>query len=122
VAAAEAAGREYVKWAGLDRSTYESLQRNNTTTQSDLESFLSGTSLNYNNTNTSLATGGWCVYRSPAPYGDEYKGYLDKAFPISRAAQLSGRPLGRQHGHARAMTARFGGILPPRTNVVVGSD
>src|SRR5215213_563045 len=64
---AEAAGREYVKWAGLDRSTYESLLRNNAS-QSDLKSFLSGAPQNYNHTDIGLADGGWCVYRSPAPY------------------------------------------------------
>ena len=76
IAAAAAAAREYVKWAGLDRSTYDALLRNNAS-KSQLESFLSGTPLNYNDTNTSAATGGWCVYRSPAPYGDDYQGWQD---------------------------------------------
>src|SRR5262249_17225907 len=45
-------------------------------TESDLKTALSGTPLDYNYEITYLATGGWCVYRSPAPYADEYKGYL----------------------------------------------
>src|SRR5207237_5964052 len=76
VAAAQDAGLEYVKWAGLDQSAYQSLL-NRTAGQSDLQSFLSGPVLNYNSTHISQATGGYCVYRSPAPYSSEYTGYND---------------------------------------------
>src|SRR5262249_24372675 len=65
VEAAEAAGREYVEWAGLNKSTYNKLVSDNTKTQSDLETFLSG----------NPETVAWCSYRSPAPYSDDYKGY-----------------------------------------------
>ena len=71
IGAAQAAGREYVKWAGLDRSTFESLLKSDTS-EADLKTFLKGVPLNYNNPNTTLATGGWCVYRSPDPYSTDY--------------------------------------------------
>jgi hypothetical protein len=77
VLAAQDAGIEYVKWAGLDQVQYQSLLDNSSTTESELESFLSGRPVNYNNTNSSLATAGWCVYRSPAPDSSEYTGYND---------------------------------------------
>jgi PKD domain len=76
VTAAEDAGLQYVKWAGLDQSKYQSLLNNNAS-ESDLQSFLSTSPDNYDNPNPSLATGGWCVYRSPAPYASEYTGYND---------------------------------------------
>lgn len=83
--AAEAAGREYVKWAGLSQLSYNQLLENSTLGSSDLQTFLCGgdcnawqaTVLNYNNPNTSQADGGYCVYRAPAPYGSEYTGYND---------------------------------------------
>jgi hypothetical protein len=75
VKAAEAAAREYVKWAGLDLGYFDLLLKTNAS-KSQLEAFLSGMPTNYNAL-PGDATGGWCVYRSPAPYGDEYKGYQD---------------------------------------------
>ncbi|HEX2517347.1 MAG TPA: hypothetical protein VH257_21775, partial [Chloroflexota bacterium] len=73
VAAAYAAGFEYAKWAGLDQATYTQLMNRNAS-KSDLQTFLSGQVLNYNALDVD-ATGGYCAYRSPAPYADEYKGY-----------------------------------------------
>jgi hypothetical protein len=74
--AAQDAGLEYVKWAGLDQSSYYSLIYADAS-QSTLQTFLSGPVLTYNNTNTSLADGGYCVYRSPTPYASEYTGHTD---------------------------------------------
>src|SRR5262249_39660115 len=50
--AAQDAGLEYVKWAGLDQDTYWSLIYTSDIT-STLQPFLSSPVLNYNNTNTS---------------------------------------------------------------------
>jgi hypothetical protein len=86
VLAAVDAGLEYVRWAGLDQGHYQSLLNSNAG-ESDLESFLSGTPENYNLVGTNgvpldpsqaaQSTGGWCVYRSPAPYSTDYTGYKD---------------------------------------------
>jgi hypothetical protein len=65
--AAQDAGLEYVKWAGLDQGTYGSDVATNAT-ESDLQSFLSGTPEPYNND----GSGGYCIYQSPAPYQSEY--------------------------------------------------
>jgi hypothetical protein len=77
--AAQNAGLEYVRWAGLDQLGYQELLSANAT-ESDLQTFLCGGNCNawqttvepYNNTNPSLATGGYCVYHPPAPYQSEY--------------------------------------------------
>jgi hypothetical protein len=74
VAAAVSAAREYVKWAGLGRGAFDTLMASNPT-KAQIEAFLSGTVVNFDNTNTALATEGWCKYRSPAPYESEYDGY-----------------------------------------------
>src|SRR5262249_9032377 len=74
VAAAVAAGREYVKWAGLSQKGFETLLATNPS-ESQLKDFLDDTPLNY--ADPGLANGGWCVYRSPAPYSSEYTGYTD---------------------------------------------
>jgi len=71
IGAAQAAGREYVKWAGLNRLKYESLLGSRASA-TDLKAFLQGTPLNYNNPNIASATGGWCVYRSPDPFSTDY--------------------------------------------------
>jgi hypothetical protein len=77
VLAVDDAGLEYVKWAGLDQTQYRTDLINNVS-ESTLQTFLSGQVNNYNNSNPSLATGGYCVYRSPAPYQSEYTGYNDQ--------------------------------------------
>ena len=77
--AAQDAGLEYVKWAGLDLGTYMSDIANGAS-QSDLQSFLSGTPEPYNNggsdSNYGVSTGGYCVYQSPAPYQSDYTGNI----------------------------------------------
>jgi hypothetical protein len=87
IQAANDAGLEYVKWAGMSQSAYTSdvaqydsdASQGKSTTQDDtfLKTVLNYPPVNYNNTNTSQATGGYCVYRSPSPYGSEYTGYDD---------------------------------------------
>src|SRR5262249_33182366 len=66
IAAADAAGREYVKWAGLDQDAYEALLTRSHT-EDDLKTFLSAP----------VSSVGYCSYRSPAPYETEYTGYND---------------------------------------------
>jgi hypothetical protein len=94
VAAAEDAGLEYVKWAGLSQSRYQALLARDTTEsgfQSDLQAFLSSPVLNYNATDPIRATGGYCMYHSPAPYESEYTG---RTHPLCFAS--SPNPLGVQ--------------------------
>lgn len=90
VAAAQDAGLEYVKWAGLDESTYQSLLRNNAT-ESDLQTFLSGAPDNYN-LQPLDATGGWCVYHPPAPYTSEYMAAPIRPATVSFASSCVSRP------------------------------
>src|SRR5262249_6691997 len=76
------AGLEYVKWAGLSQSQYNTLvttynndyfaNRDTSVDKHSLETFLSKSPFNYNSTDINSATGGYCVYRSPAPYQSEY--------------------------------------------------
>jgi hypothetical protein len=73
--AAHAAGREYVKWAGLDEGAYQSLVTRSSTTVSDLTAFLDD---NPQPWNLPRLTAGYCGYRSPEPYGSEYTGYTDR--------------------------------------------
>jgi hypothetical protein len=74
VAAAEAAGGEYVTWAGLNPGRFEQLLIGNAS-ESELREFLDDPPQNYNNPDPAAATSGYCKYRSPAPYGSEYTGY-----------------------------------------------
>ncbi len=74
VHAAQMAGAEYVKWAGLNDDSYLNLLADGPT-ESELKSFLDDPPKNYNRTNPALATSGYCKYRSPAPYGSAYAGY-----------------------------------------------
>jgi uncharacterized protein YjbI with pentapeptide repeats len=87
VQAAQDAGLEYVKWAGLDQTYYQYLLSSGANV-STLESFLSGTPVNYNNggsfTNYKVSTGGYCVYQSPAH--DTKNVYGDNIFSSSDAA------------------------------------
>lgn len=75
--AAYNAAREYVKWAGLGRLQFDSLMQTNPS-KAQIQAFLSGPVVNYDfpaGNAPGISTEGWCVYRSPAPYGDEYTGY-----------------------------------------------
>ena len=87
--ASQDAGLEYVKWAGLDQSTYMSDIANNAT-ESDLQSFLSGAPEPYtdggsaNNPSASV-DGGYCVYQSPAPYQSDYTGNVYTSIDKSTA-------------------------------------
>jgi hypothetical protein len=70
--AAQAAGLEYVKWAGLDQATYQSLVNKSSTTQNDLTAFLDDNPQPWIPPHYST---GYCAYRSPEPYASEYTGY-----------------------------------------------
>jgi hypothetical protein len=74
--AAQNAGLEYVKWAGLDPNSYQSLLNNNAS-QSDLQTFLSTTPEPFNGTGFGDSSRGFCVYRPPAPYSTEYNDSKD---------------------------------------------
>ncbi len=76
VLAAQAAGLEYSKWAGLGTSAYQDLIAGNPS-EGTLQSFLSATPEpytdggSYSNPSAS-ADGGYCVYQSPSPYQSDY--------------------------------------------------
>ncbi len=72
VAAAQDAGLEYVKWAGLNEGAYQSLLNTNPS-ENTIQAFLSTpgypTSLS---PFTNQSDSGYCVYQSPAPYASDY--------------------------------------------------
>lgn len=73
-----AAGAELAKYSGLSLDGYAALfDGPEPPTVAVLQAFLDDQPLNYNSTDPSTATGGYCVYRSPAPFEDAYQGYLD---------------------------------------------
>lgn len=73
-----AAGLELVKYSGLSQTSYNALFANGAQpSQEALTSFLTIEPLNYNTTDPATATGGYCVYRSPAPFQAEYTGFND---------------------------------------------
>ena len=72
VVAAQDAGAEYVKWAGLDEGAYQSLLNTNPS-ESTLQTFLS--TPGYPTSQSPFTTqtdSGYCVYQSPAPYASDY--------------------------------------------------
>ena len=68
--AAVEAGAQYTKWAGLDVNDYWRIA--GTASQNQLSAFLSSDVRTYDTPDTAHATGGYCVYRPPAPYDTEY--------------------------------------------------
>ena len=80
VLAAQDAGLEYSKWAGLGSSAYQTLLNSNPS-ESDLESFLSGTPEPYADgdsisTPESTSNEGYCTYEPPAPDQSDYTGNI----------------------------------------------
>ena len=76
VLAAQSAGLEYTKWAGLGISSYQDLIAGNAS-ESALQSFLSNAPEPYSDgasfSNPSASVdGGYCVYQSPSPYQSDY--------------------------------------------------
>jgi hypothetical protein len=71
LAAAQASVAEYIKYSGLTADTY-----------------VGNDPVNYNS-ERSVATGGYCVYRAPGPYVDEYKGWLDQTCYTASTAPLN---------------------------------
>jgi hypothetical protein len=68
-----------VKYSGLSQDGYNALFADGAQpTQEALTAFLTIEPLNYNTTDPATATGGYCIYRAPAPYGSEYTGYNDQ--------------------------------------------
>ena len=71
--AAEDAGYEYVKWAGLDEGMYQALLNTNPS-ESALEAFFSTPGYPVSYSPFTIQTGsGYCAYQSPAPDGTDYK-------------------------------------------------
>ena len=91
VSAAVAAGREYVRWAGLNEGQFEQLVNANAS-ESELTEFLNDPPQNYNDPNIAAATSGYCKYRSPAPYGSEYTGYNNPTCFAPCASMLGCNP------------------------------
>lgn len=82
LAAAQQAGAEYASWAGLDLQRYRSLAASGSEEQ--LRSFLSADPVAYGRVGSEECSktvcttvdlmGGYCLYHSPDPYGDDYTG------------------------------------------------
>lgn len=92
VQAADDAGLEYTKWAGLGTSFYQSLLTP-TPSESALQTFLSGTPEPYTGTGSvtnpaGSTDGGYCVYIPPSPDQSDYTGGLGG----SMEAQLCEEP------------------------------
>jgi hypothetical protein len=66
---AQAAGLEYVKWAGLNEFAYQSLVDSGSATVSDLTAFLDDNPQPWIPPHYST---GYCPYQSPEPYASEY--------------------------------------------------
>ncbi len=71
--AAEMAGYEYVKWAGLNEDSFGTVLSRNPT-ESTLKAFLDDPPRAYNRADTAAATSGYCKYHSPDPYSTAYTG------------------------------------------------
>jgi hypothetical protein len=75
-------GLEYVKWAGLGQGQYQSLvttydadylaKKDTSTDKTNLQNFLTQDPLTYNGSSAATSSGGYCVYKSPAPYQSDY--------------------------------------------------
>ena len=70
--AARQAGAEYARFAGLDVHQYWSKAGGS---EEDLRAFLSKPPVGYDRVTIAESTGGYCKYRSPDPYQEEYTGY-----------------------------------------------
>lgn len=62
IEAAEASRAEYLKWSGLS-----------------IDNYTTADPVNYNHADPSHANGGYCVYRAPEPYIDEYTGHTHQS-------------------------------------------
>jgi hypothetical protein len=96
IAAADDAGLEYAKWAGLGASAYESLLVSNPT-EAQLADFLNGGLNNYGpgesiNTPASTSNEGFCTYVPPAPYTTDYTGNIYTPANKSNANQTCYTP------------------------------
>ena len=81
------AGLEYVKWAALSQTQYQTLLSQNAD-YNTLDTFFKPTGAPYNyNSNPSTATEGYCVYVPPAPYQSEYTGNIYTPLSSSTAPQ-----------------------------------
>ena len=69
---------EYAKFAGKNVNQLEQLI-NFGGTEQQIKDFLTGTPEPFNTTDTANATGGYCRYRPPAPFTDEFDGHTLQA-------------------------------------------
>ncbi|MGH3631175.1 MAG: hypothetical protein ACRDRL_27500, partial [Sciscionella sp.] len=91
VEAADDAGLEYAKWAGLGAASYQNLLATNPS-KATLQSFLQGTPLNYTSaegyrTPASADGEGYCLYQSPAGAPDGYTANIYTPITQSTAPQ-----------------------------------
>ena len=82
VLAAQDAGLEYTKWAGLGTAAYEQLLTTDPS-ESALENFLGGVpqAFDFNDTE------GYCVYQSPSPYQSDYTANVQTPMKDNTAPQ-----------------------------------
>jgi hypothetical protein len=91
IQAADDAGLEYAKWAGIGATSYQAELASNPS-ETALQSYLSATPLPYTNggsasTPAASVDGGYCVYQSPAPYQSEYTANVYTPITQSTAPQ-----------------------------------
>lgn len=91
IAAADDAGLEYAKWAGLGAGAYENLLASKPT-EAQLATFLGGGPFNYGSgesmsTPSSTSNEGYCVYVPPAPYTTQYTANIYTPIANSTADQ-----------------------------------
>ena len=96
VQAADNAGLEYAKWAGLGADAYQQLLATNPS-EATLQNFLSPPPANYGSgesvsTPESTSNEGYCVYESPAPDQSQYTGNIYTPWSSSAAPQTCFTP------------------------------
>ena len=85
------AGAEYARWAGLDVNEYSRIA--DTASLADLTAFLSSPVEPFNTADTAHATGGYCVYKPPAPFSADYDGSLNPMCLIGTCPSVAGCPV-----------------------------
>ena len=82
---------EYAKFAGKNVNQLEQLLYFGGTEQ-QIKDFLTGTPEPFNTLDTANATGGYCRYRPPAPYTDEFDGHTPSALLHALPEPSGARP------------------------------
>ncbi len=71
-------GAEYAAWAGLNVDRYWELVHSGAS-KAELTDYLSRLPQPYSGSSPSTSTGGFCKYRPPAPFTDQYVGYTSQS-------------------------------------------